>query len=133
MQPVKQASIHAFGQHSRQPGVDAQAADMRDIAQGIGQFRQLVVGQREWIAAGQDHFVDRCIAADQFHGLAPARCGGGVLGVRIVTAEAVAAMHRAASGGDQQGAAVVFVDHPAAATGVAITHCIQVERRRCVA
>ncbi|KAG1454063.1 hypothetical protein G6F57_015592 [Rhizopus arrhizus] len=126
-QPGQQFLVHAFGQHDRQAAVDAQAADVRDRAQCVGQFDQLVRGQRQRVAAGQDHLVDVRIGRDGGDCFLPAALGRILRAVVEVAAEAVAAIDRAAAGGDQQGAAAVLLDDPGGLFGRTITHRIEAE------
>ncbi len=102
---------------------------MRDGRQGVGEFDQLGCGQRERVAAGKQHFLDAGVGGDRGHRLTPAIARSGLFGIRKVAAEAVAAVHRAAAGGDQQGAAAVFLDHPGSGPGGGIAHRIQAEAR----
>lgn len=81
----------------------------------------------ERVAAGQQHFLDAWVGGDRGNGVAPAIARSGLLGIRKVAAEAVAAVRRAAAGGDQQGAAAVFLDHPGSGPGGAIADRIQAE------
>ena len=111
----------ASGRHpvrqQRQAGVDAPRRAGADAAPGGGQFG----GTSPWRPATgsppEDHLVDvGAWADDQGHRLAVSR-GAAVPRHRGMLAEAVAAMHRAAAGGDQQGAPVAFVDHPSRRAG----------------
>src|SRR5690606_22387855 len=73
-------------------------------------------GQR--ITAAVDDFADALVAADVVQGLLPLLGAQVVVAIGKVTAEAVAAVHRAAAADDQQQASVVFVDDPGAGIGV---------------
>src|SRR3546814_8594256 len=83
---------------------------MLDLVERADQFGQLVIGQRQRIAAGQNHFLDAAISRYFGQRRRPVIAGGELLRVREMTTKTVAAMHRAGAGRDQQHAALVFVD-----------------------
>ncbi len=127
VQPVDQFLIHALGQHNRKAGMDAQAAQVRDVTQGIGQLGQLVGGQRQRIATGQDDLVDAGIVRDGLHGLSPAAAGGVFRAVIEMPPEAVPAVDGAAAGRDQQGASAVFLDDAGGLFRGAIAYRVEAE------
>ncbi len=102
---------------------------MRNGRQGVGKFGQLGRRQREGVAAGEQHFIDAGVGGDCGPRLTPTITRSGLFGIWEVAAEAVAAMHGAAAGGDQQGAAAVFLDHPGGGLGGGIAHRVQAEAR----
>ncbi len=126
-QPLHQFIVHAFGQHHRQPAVDAQAADVGDRRQRRGQLRQLGGGQRQRVAAGQDHFVDRRVGGNGRQRRFPAAAGGILARIVEMAAETIAAVDRAAAGGHQQGAPAVFLDDPGGLLGRAIADRVEAE------
>ena len=65
---------------------------------------------RSGVLGDAQDFLDRRIVADELHGLAPTLAGGGLVRVREMAPEAVAAVDRATAGGDQQGTSTVFLD-----------------------
>jgi hypothetical protein len=58
--------------------MDAQATDVADPGQRGGQFGQLGSRQRQWVATGQDDFVQRIVGADGVQCGLPAPRGGGL-------------------------------------------------------
>ena len=109
-QPAEQLVIDAVRNHHRQARVDAQALEMRDLAQRLHQPRQALVGGDQRVAAGQDHLVDALVGAQVVEDILPLRAAGLVVLIGEVTAEAVAAVDRAAAAGHQQHPVGVLVD-----------------------
>ena len=101
------------------------------VARASVSSASLAVASDQRVAAGQDHLVDRWRRrAISSIGLAPAARGRGLLGVGEVAAEAVAAMHRAAAGGDQQRAAAVLAGcTPCAGARRGVADRVQAEAR----
>ena len=126
-QPLAQLGVHPLGQHDRQAGMDAQAPYMGNGAQGLGEFGELGGGQRQRIAARQQYLLDRGVRADHLERRGPAARRGGLLGIREVTAKAIAAVHGATAGGHQQGTAPVLVDHALAGFRRAVADRVQAE------
>ena len=128
-QPVHEFVVHAFGQHHRQPAVDAQAAHVGDRGQRRGQLRQLGGGQRQRVAAGQDHLVDRRVGGNGRQRLFPGAAGGVFPGIVEMAAETIAAVDRAAAGGHQQGAPAVLLDHAGGLLRRAVADRVEAEPR----
>src|SRR5690606_40716724 len=91
------------------------------------QGRELGVGQRKRVAAGEDDFFDSGVGADALQRRLPSGGRSGLLGIGEVAAEAVAAVDRAAAGGDQQRPPVVLADHAVAGGGGTVTDRVQAE------
>jgi hypothetical protein len=88
----------------------SKAADVGDGGELFGERGQLVVDDRQRIAAAEEHFIDGWVGGEPFEGGGPGveRSRGFV--VRVVAAEAVTAMDGAGPGGDEQGAAGVLLE-----------------------
>ena len=63
-QPAEQLVGHALGNHNRQPRVNAQPPQMRNLGQAIRQPRQQFVDQRQRIAAAENDFAAGCVGFD---------------------------------------------------------------------
>ena len=82
-------------------------------------------GKYQWIAAAENYFGEVGVVGDVAQRLLPLCTPRPVVVVREVPAEAVAAVHRAAAGGDQQGAPAVLVDHAGGGAGGAVADGIE--------
>jgi elongation factor P len=100
--------------------MDAQAPHMGNGGQGIRKLGKPGSGKRQRITAGQDDLADRRIAGQMVEGRAPACGGRGFLGIGEMPAKAVPAMDGAGTGGDQQGAAGVLVQHAVRGPGIKV-------------
>ena len=104
-QPIEQRRVHARRNRDRPAGVDPQAAQVRDRGELRLQSGERVVVERQRIAAREDHLVNRRIGAHVVDRALERLVAQRVLAVREVAAKAVAAVHRAGAGDDQQHAA----------------------------
>src|SRR5690606_12010936 len=96
----------------RQAGMDAQPADVRNRRECIAQFGELGRGQGQRVAAGQDQLVDRWVFTKVPEGCLPAVRRSGLVGIREMAPETVAAVHRTRAARDEQGATGVLVQYP---------------------
>ena len=97
------------GRHDRQPGMEAQALDVRQGFQLTDQRLQFGGRQRQGVAAGQQKFADGAVFGQIVDGLLPLVGGRVFFGIRKMPPEAIPAVDRAGAGGHQKGAALVFV------------------------
>ena len=111
-QPIEQRGVDARRNRDRPTRVDAQAAQVRDRGELRLQRGEGVVVERQRIAAREDHLVNRRIGAHVVDRALERLVAQRVLAVGEVTAKAVAAVHRAGAGHDQQHAALVLVEQP---------------------
>ena len=117
----EQAGGDALGDYDGQSGVNSQAAQMWDVGESTDELGQVVVDQRERVAAAEDHLIDARVGGDLVDGRLP---GGGRFGHLLVgkmSAETIAAVHGAGSGGHQQDATLVFLQQTGAERGRAVT------------
>jgi hypothetical protein len=84
---------------------------VRHAVESFHQVREALVGDGQRIATREDHLVDRRVGGQPVERAAPPLSPAGVVLVREVTAEAVAAVDPARSGDEQQRAPAVLVEH----------------------
>ena len=128
--PAEQLIVDALGQHHWQACMQTQTPEMRDGFQLAREFGKAAVGQRQRIAAAENHFRDRVIAGDVFQRRAPLVHAGIGIGVGEMAAETIAAMYGAGAGHRQQHPPPVFVQHARRRHGREIAHRVSAESLR---
>lgn|GEM_PF-1815 len=121
-QRVEQNTGCALWQDHWQPGVDADAADVRYCSNTVEQGGKCVVRKGQRVATGQDDFRQGMIGADYFDGFM--QRAGRMVCVRKLTAKAVATMNRAGGTGDKEGTVSVLLNQSRGAGPVDLIHRI---------
>jgi hypothetical protein len=118
------AFVDPLRQHHGRAGVDPQAVQVGDLRQGAGECREPLVAQRQGVAAAEDHLRDGRARGDVVERRPPLLAGR--VGVRVgkVAPEAVAAVHGAGPGGEQEHATRVLVQQARHHHGVVVPHRI---------
>ena len=109
-------------QHHRHLGAEAHELDMADGAQPAEQIVEPLVGQRQRIAAGDQHVADLGMRRDIVERLLPLRAAEGIVAAGLADharARAVAAIGRAEAGGQEQHAVGIAV-HETRRGGMAV-------------
>ena len=109
---LDQRTRHAHGQHDRHLGADPHELHMLDGAQAPEQIVEPVVGERQRIAARDEHVADLGMVRDVSERILPLRPAEGVVAARLAhhaRAGAVAAIGRAEAGREEQHAVRVAV------------------------
>src|SRR5690554_5338911 len=109
--PVQQRGIDALRQNNGQAGVDPQTFEMRDLDQIGNQPGQFVITQYQRIAAAENHFINAGIVRQLRKSLRPLTRQGVAVSVGKMPTKAVSAMDGAGTGGDQQGASLIFLEY----------------------
>jgi len=128
-EPVEKALRNALGDDDGEAGVDAEAADVGNPGDAVGELGEVGIDERERVAAGEDDFVQCGVGGEEIEGGLPGVGGTRGFAVRIVPAEAVAAVDGAGAGGDQEGSAAVFLQEAGGKLGVAVADGIGAEAR----
>ena len=92
--------------------MNPEPADMRHRLQSPHKFRESVVVDQERVATGENHLMDRRICLDRFERCLDPGLRGATLRVGKLTAEAVAAVDRAATGRQQKHTAGILLHEP---------------------
>ena len=113
LQHVAQRGSDALGQHDGGAGADADDLHVGDLAQLGDDVLQALVAHQQGVAAGQQHVADLGRIADVLDGLVDLIHGqAGVVLAGEAAAGAVAAVHGALVGGQQQHAVRIAVGEP---------------------
>ena len=112
LEHADQRARHPHGQHDRHFGAEPHELDMLDGAEPPQQIVEPLVGQRQRVAARDQHVADLGMVGDVSERLLPLRPAEGVVAAGLAhhaRAGAVAAIGRAEAGGEEQHAVGIAV------------------------
>ncbi len=125
--PGKKIPGNSLGNDDRHAGVEAQAVDVIELREAIGELTKHFVVERERVAAAQDHFVDRGVLRQVVERLFEAVDFSRGRGGRMVAAEAKTAMDAASTSCYDEGSASVFGEQTGSGRGSGLTKRVPAE------